>query len=46
MGVLPAAASSPGQFMKTIIGEIKMFEATRAYLKSIGMPEGDAFDMP
>jgi hypothetical protein len=24
----------------------RMFEETRAYLKSIGMPEGDAFDMP
>ncbi len=23
-----------------------MFEATRDYLKSIGMPQGDAFDMP
>jgi hypothetical protein len=23
-----------------------MFEETRAYLKKIGMPQGDAFDMP
>ena len=25
---------------------IKMFEETRAYLRQIGMPDGDAFDMP
>ena len=23
-----------------------MFEETREYLKSIGMPQGDAYDMP